>query len=344
MSNKLDVNKIKEFIDDSINKLTTTDYTCCEYKLDNDLSLFVGWSGGYEPEPDDTIIYDKDDPSFAINIGIKSNHEYMKTDFDWLTSPYDAETEETWDTDMTVPKGGLSEADVKWYIEQYQEIRKSLDAGEIVLENKKVEESSGEDEEEVSFQEIEDMMDTAEDYSDLYEAASYIKNTDLRIDVENLIGVCEDDEDEIDQAVSVVTSDLIDMYINDKNVENLKENKKIESKPVIQRKSNGEKLNEGDTTTGELTMQQLNNMKENGCGNNDSCYFGTPKDISNNLDSLVADEPEYKDQIKSVIDNLIGSDVKYIIGYGTDNEGYNKIYELTDNGKLGKLLVSWYGY
>lgn len=113
---------------------------------------------------------------------------------------------------------------------------------------------------------------------------------------------------------------------------------------AMQNLQNNQKLNEGNTTTGELTMQQLNNMKENGCGNNDNCYFGTPKDVSNNLDSLVADEPEYKDQIKSVIDNLIGSDVKYIIGYATDNEGYNEIYELTDNGKLGKLLVSWYGY
>lgn len=230
MSNKLDVNKIKEFIDDSINKLTTTDYTCCEYKLDDDLSLFVGWSGGYEPEPDDTIIYDKDDPSFAINIGIKSNHEYMRTDFDWLTSPYDAETEETWNTDMTVPKGGLSEADVKWYIEQYQEIRKSLDAGEIVLESKK--EESVYKEGEISFQEIMNRMDSAEDYADLYDAASLIMNTDLRIDVENLIGECEDDEDAIDQAVSIICSDLLDAYANEENVEHFEESKKVEEKKL----------------------------------------------------------------------------------------------------------------
>lgn len=107
---------------------------------------------------------------------------------------------------------------------------------------------------------------------------------------------------------------------------------------------NSQKLNEEDTTTGELTMQQLNDMKENGCEHDGYRYFGTPKDISNNLDSLVADEPEYKEQIKSIIDNLISSDVKYIIGYEIDNQGYNKIYELTEDGKLGKLLVSWYVY
>ena len=115
-------------------------------------------------------------------------------------------------------------------------------------------------------------------------------------------------------------------------------------KGKLQEEDNDYEYFEDTNTEGELTIQQLNDMKENGCEHDDYRYFGTPKDISNNLDSLVADEPEYKEQIKSIIDNLIGSDVKYIIGYEIDNQGYNKIYELTEDGKLGKLLVSWYVY
>lgn len=225
MSKELSVSKIAEFLKDSVEALKTTEYTCCEYALDDDLSLFVGWSGGYGDEIDNSIIQSEDEPDFAINAGIKGNHDYMKTDFDWLNYPYEEKTGEVWDTGMTVSPKEDYEDMAQWYIEQYQEIRKALDNGEVMLENKKVEESS--EKEEVSFQEIETMMDNAEDYADLYNAASYIKNTDLRIDVENLIGTCEDDEDEIDQAVSIITSDLIDMYINDENVENLKENKKL---------------------------------------------------------------------------------------------------------------------
>lgn len=217
--------EIAKFLKNSVEELVKIDEGCCEFKLDDDLSLFVGWSGGYDNQPDDTIIQSKNDPEFAINAGIKSNHEYMKTDFDWLNYPYEEESGEVWDSGITISPNEDYEKDAQWFLDQYAEIRAALDKGEVILESKKVEEAV--EEEEISFEEIENMMDSAEDYADLYEAASHIVNTGLRIDVENLIGQCEDDEDPIDQAVSIVTSDLIDMYINDKNVSNLNEGKKV---------------------------------------------------------------------------------------------------------------------
>lgn len=71
--------------------------------------------------------------------------------------------------------------------------------------------------EEHSFQEIIDMMSNATDYSELYDAASHIANEDLRTDVEQLIGECEDDGDDVETAYSVVTSDLLDSMINELN-------------------------------------------------------------------------------------------------------------------------------
>lgn len=234
MQDVLNADKIREFIEESVETLQTTEYTCCEYKLDNNLSLFVGWSAGYgdEIDDDDTIIRSENDPDWAINVGIKSNHDYMKTDFDYLNFPYDEETGDVWDTGMTVPVGGLSDYDINWYIDQYLEIKKAYENGEIVIDGADKVSKEVEEEEEVSFQEIADMMDAAVDYSDLYEAAANIVNSDLRLDVENLIGQCEDDEEEIDQAVSIVTSDLIDMHLNDKNIQNLNESKKVEEAKV----------------------------------------------------------------------------------------------------------------
>lgn len=137
----LSASEIQKWVLESIETLTTTDYTCCEYKLDDDLSLFCGWSDGYD-EDDEGMIHSKNNPTWGINVGIKCNHDYMKTDFDYLNAPYDEETGEVWDTSMTLDEGGISESDAQWYIDQYNEIRKSLDAGEIVLESKKIEEGS----------------------------------------------------------------------------------------------------------------------------------------------------------------------------------------------------------
>ena len=69
----------------------------------------------------------------------------------------------------------------------------------------------------MSFDEIIRMMENANDYIDLYDAVAYIVDDDLRTDVEQLIGQCEDDGDSVDTAYSVVTSDLLDTKVYDLN-------------------------------------------------------------------------------------------------------------------------------
>lgn len=129
----LDVNRIKNWAEKSVKWLVEQDEGCCEYKLDNDLSIFCGWSDGYDPADDG--IKPKEDLTFRINIGIKGNHEYMKTDYDWLVAPYDDKTGDVWDTDITVSPEGVSDDDIQWLINQYKEIKEALDEGNIVLEN-----------------------------------------------------------------------------------------------------------------------------------------------------------------------------------------------------------------
>ena len=76
-----------------------------------------------------------------------------------------------------------------------------------------------EDSEVITFREIISRMENATEYTDLYDAASLIKDTELRVDVEQLIGDCEDDGDSVETAYSVVTTDLLDSMIDEPNEE-----------------------------------------------------------------------------------------------------------------------------
>ena len=133
---KLDQHKIAEFLKNAIDDLVNTDYSCTWYDLDEDLAIFVGWTEGYDPNDKD-YIHSKEDPTYVIAAKIASTHEYMKTDLDWLVQPY-YEDGEVWDTEITLTENNNFEEDAKWFIDSYKGIRKALDNGELLLENKKL--------------------------------------------------------------------------------------------------------------------------------------------------------------------------------------------------------------
>ena len=82
-------NEIAKFIKESVEWLVKEQMGCCRYKLDDRLAVFVGWSGGYGDEKRNGLIQAKDDPDYAINVGIKVwTSDDMWTDFDWLNFPY----------------------------------------------------------------------------------------------------------------------------------------------------------------------------------------------------------------------------------------------------------------
>lgn len=92
--------------------------------------------------------------------------------------------------------------------------------------------------EEYSFQEIITRMENATDYSELYDAALLIKDSKLRTDVEQAIGQCEDDGDDIETAYSIITSDLLDSKIEDINEDC--GNKKLKESEQLNEKRNPE--------------------------------------------------------------------------------------------------------
>ena len=145
----------------------------------------------------------------------------------------------------------LADAEVQLYIRdfleshendyQYDLLKQALEpyydheydlADEDVQESYEVLEEDDSLEENATFEEIIYRMECAEIYEDLYNAAMLIVDPKLQNEVTKLIQQCEDDGDDVEEAYSIVTSDLLDMHINDKNVENLDEDKKIKTEAV----------------------------------------------------------------------------------------------------------------
>jgi len=76
-----------------------------------------------------------------------------------------------------------------------------------------------------TIREIIDLMEAAEDYSDLYSAANEIKDSSLREEVSSAIEEYKELDTPVDEAYSCVTSDLLDFYMYEDNIENLTESK-----------------------------------------------------------------------------------------------------------------------
>lgn len=114
-------NKIAKFVKKSVEWLIKEQQGCCTYRLDDHLAVCVGWSGGYGEEDRNYLIQAKDNPDYAINVGIKVwTSDYMQTDFDWLNFPYE-EDGDVWDMSLGIEPNDnyedIADMMLKWYDE-----------------------------------------------------------------------------------------------------------------------------------------------------------------------------------------------------------------------------------
>lgn len=197
-------------------------------------------------------------------------------------------------------------------------------------------------EEEVTFEEIIRMMENAEEYSVLYDAAGYIKNDSLRVDVESQIGDCENDEDPVEVAYSLVTSDLLDSHINDKNIENLEEcNKSLTEDEDLELDID---LDEEPEEL-ELNAEDVIDVPAEEVGEIDPANIiaiepaEAPATVEGDTENTEVDktEPDAKAIIEDMINFLISDEKEAISGYtsrlGTlvnvvDSETYAKIQDV----------------
>lgn len=85
--------KAAAFIKESVEWLLRQECGCCTIRLTAMTQLAVGWEDGFDPE-DPSVIHSKTQPSWGIMVGIKAiDGDDLKTDYEWLTTPYIAEGE-----------------------------------------------------------------------------------------------------------------------------------------------------------------------------------------------------------------------------------------------------------
>lgn len=114
---------VAKFLQESVKWLQKEQMGCCRYKLDDHLAIFVGWSGGYDKEKDDTLIQANDDPTYAINAGIKVwTSDDMWTDYDYLNFPYEKDGD-VWDMGMSISDHDTYITDAEILLEWYEDVK-----------------------------------------------------------------------------------------------------------------------------------------------------------------------------------------------------------------------------
>lgn len=118
-----DVDSLANEIKDAVEWLKENQEGCSTIKLDNRLAVCVGWLDGYNPN-NNSVIHAEDDPTWAINAGIKVwTSDSMRTDFGYINAPYDADTGDVWDTDVSISPDEDYASLVSYFEKEYDKMK-----------------------------------------------------------------------------------------------------------------------------------------------------------------------------------------------------------------------------
>lgn len=117
------MNKIAQFIKESVEWLVENQMGCCRYKLDDHLAIFVGWGSGYGDEKRDDVIQGKTNLDWGIDAGIKVwTSDDMWCDYEWVNFPY-YENGDVLDMDCTISPQEDYERVAKHLLKMYNEVK-----------------------------------------------------------------------------------------------------------------------------------------------------------------------------------------------------------------------------
>lgn len=123
MRKEMQTKQLSQWLKDSVNCLIDHQEGCCTYKLDDHLAVCVGWSGGYEDEPDESLIQGIDDLTFAINAAIKVwTSDSMRTDLDYINAPY-YENGNVVDIGISISKNEDYDKLAEDFLEEYEKLK-----------------------------------------------------------------------------------------------------------------------------------------------------------------------------------------------------------------------------
>ena len=114
------MDNIAKWLKESTDWLIDNQQGCCTLKLDDHLAICVGWSAGYGKEKRDDVIQTKDDPDYAICVGLKvwTSDVFCITDFDHINFAY-YEDGECADYDVSISPNEDYEKLTKWLLDCY---------------------------------------------------------------------------------------------------------------------------------------------------------------------------------------------------------------------------------
>lgn len=133
--------KLAKEIKSAVDWLVKENCGCSTITLDDRLAVCVGWSDGYD-KTDPCIIHATDGPTWGITAGIKVwTADDMRTDFDWLVSPFS--DDDVWTTDICISPNENYEQIARYFLDEYEALSKLE-----IRENGRIEKLDEEDYEE----------------------------------------------------------------------------------------------------------------------------------------------------------------------------------------------------
>lgn len=130
---KRNIEKVADFLENSIKWLKETDMGCCHFKLSKDLALYIGWSAGWDPE-DDSVIHSVSEPEYAIDAAVKVRNDCDCADFEYLNFPWYKDDGDCWNNSIAPsPKQGRRDfrKDARWFLETFVAMTNAHKKGEI---------------------------------------------------------------------------------------------------------------------------------------------------------------------------------------------------------------------
>lgn len=108
-------------IEKAVEWLKESQEGCSTIKLDGRLAVCVGWLSGYSESTSDGYVHAEDDPSWCVNAGIKVwTSDSMRTDYEYINAPYDEDTGDVWDTDVTISENENYSKLAKYFMKEYE--------------------------------------------------------------------------------------------------------------------------------------------------------------------------------------------------------------------------------
>lgn len=141
---KENIQKVATFLKNSIEWLTQSDSGCCAFDLDENFSIYCGWSDGFDMADTDIIKSPSDisrmggrDIGWAVCAAVKCRNDADRAEFDFLNAPIMVgENGEVWDTSISM-RPNMTEADYKgdarWFLKNYVAMANSLAKNKIEL-------------------------------------------------------------------------------------------------------------------------------------------------------------------------------------------------------------------